>query len=467
MRARCWAGPWSAGCRSGWRPLALLFLVRGEGWSYGAAGVVVAVYAVAVGVGAPVCGPPGRPVRPDAGAAASGRSSYALFAGHLSSRWRCSTAGIAPIAARPPRSPGSSLPPLSSTVRIVWPRLAPDRAALDRLRARGLPPGGVLSSAGRCSRPALAKVGPAAVGRRRRARELVGVDGRPSLLPPVRQRRRPRAPGGAGLLGALRVPRRPHGGPLRGHGGGGVGFGRARDAGVRRGPRVARARWARARVLLGWEPRSAGLVAGMRPPRERAAPVRGSARSGSPRRCSPCSSRLDPHALLLAFVAGLPIAPTIGGRLLPHRPLRAGGHRGGGVRVVRHGHLRRHRGGVGARGGVLVDERGVRAAFAAGAAVAFVRRALRLGRRGTCARPHAAEPGYPDRRAPVAQGTERRTSNPRVGGSNPPGRIRLPANAGLVRRPLNRCGTCLIFQPRRSSDEAQVGNSSRGKPRDA
>ena len=36
------------------------------------------------------------------------------------------------------------------------------------------------------------------------------------------------------------------------------------------------------------------------------------------------------------------------------------------------------------------------------------------------------EPGcYPRARAPVAQWTERRTSNPRVGGSNPPGRIAL------------------------------------------
>src|SRR4026207_2508080 len=36
-------------------------------------------------------------------------------------------------------------------------------------------------------------------------------------------------------------------------------------------------------------------------------------------------------------------------------------------------------------------------------------------------------------RAPVAQGTERRTSNPRVGGSNPPGRI-LPATHEPSRR---------------------------------
>ena len=40
----------------GMAPLALLLLVRGEGGSYGAAGIVVAVYAVAVGVGAPIAG---------------------------------------------------------------------------------------------------------------------------------------------------------------------------------------------------------------------------------------------------------------------------------------------------------------------------------------------------------------------------------------------------------------------------
>ena len=34
----------------------------------------------------------------------------------------------------------------------------------------------------------------------------------------------------------------------------------------------------------------------------------------------------------------------------------------------------------------------------------------------------------PSRRAPVAQWTERRTSNPRVAGSNPAGRMKLPAN---------------------------------------
>ena len=38
------------------------------------------------------------------------------------------------------------------------------------------------------------------------------------------------------------------------------------------------------------------------------------------------------------------------------------------------------------------------------------------------------------RPAPVAQWTERRTSNPRVGGSNPPGRIRIYAESRLGRR---------------------------------
>ena len=40
----------------GMTPLALFFLVRAEGWGYGSAGIVVALYSVAVGVGAPIAG---------------------------------------------------------------------------------------------------------------------------------------------------------------------------------------------------------------------------------------------------------------------------------------------------------------------------------------------------------------------------------------------------------------------------
>ncbi|HEY9457012.1 MAG TPA: hypothetical protein VIQ56_03830, partial [Gaiella sp.] len=40
----------------GMTALALLFLLRGEGYSYGAAGIGVAGYTVAVGIGAPIAG---------------------------------------------------------------------------------------------------------------------------------------------------------------------------------------------------------------------------------------------------------------------------------------------------------------------------------------------------------------------------------------------------------------------------
>ena len=107
----------------GMTPLALLFLIRGEGRSYAAAGIVVALYAVAVGVGAPIAGRqvdrfgPTPVLRIRAVA-------YALLAGSVVTL-AVLDAGIVPIAAAAALG-GLALPPLSSTVRIVWPRLAPD-----------------------------------------------------------------------------------------------------------------------------------------------------------------------------------------------------------------------------------------------------------------------------------------------------------------------------------------------------
>ena len=45
-------------------PLALVLLVRGAGGDYAEAGLVAAAYGIAVAVGAPYGGPPGRPPRP-------------------------------------------------------------------------------------------------------------------------------------------------------------------------------------------------------------------------------------------------------------------------------------------------------------------------------------------------------------------------------------------------------------------
>ena len=106
----------------GMAPLALLLLVRGEGGSYGAAGVVVAVYAVAVGVGAPIGG---RQVD------RTGPTPSFAFAPSCTrcrrDRGRACRAGAGLVAIGAVAAlAGLSLPPLSSAVRIVWPRLAPD-----------------------------------------------------------------------------------------------------------------------------------------------------------------------------------------------------------------------------------------------------------------------------------------------------------------------------------------------------
>jgi len=99
-----------------------------------------------------------------------------------------------------------------------------------------------------------------------------------------------------------------------------------------------------------------------------------------------------PTLCLLAFVAGLPIAPTIGALYaLIDRSARAGTAAesfawfGTAVSIgVATGS---------ALAGMLIDEHGVRAAFAAGAAIAFCGALLGWARRGTL-RPTAsrAEP---------------------------------------------------------------------------
>jgi predicted MFS family arabinose efflux permease len=99
-----------------------------------------------------------------------------------------------------------------------------------------------------------------------------------------------------------------------------------------------------------------------------------------------------PTLCLLAFVAGLPIAPTIGALYsLIDRSARPGTAAesfawfGTAVSIgIATGSV---------LAGILVDERGVRAAFAAGAAIAFCGALLGWARRGTL-RPSAyrAEP---------------------------------------------------------------------------
>ncbi|MCZ7588757.1 MAG: hypothetical protein M5U27_07880 [Gaiella sp.] len=62
--------------------------------------------------------------------------------------------------------------------------------------------------------------------------------------------------------------------------------------------------------------------------------------------------------------------------------------------MVRHGRLDRNRDGS-AVSGLLVDERGVRAAFAAGAAVTFAGALLGWARRGTLRPPSPAKAAEP------------------------------------------------------------------------
>ena len=404
----------------GMTPLALLFLIRGEGRSYAAAGIVVALYAVAVGVGAPIAGRqvdrfgPTPVLRIRAVA-------YALLAGTVVTL-AVLDAGIVPVAAAAALG-GLALPPLSSTVRIVWPRLAPNELrstayALEASLQEVFFVGGPLLAA------ALATVSPAAGLAGAGLASLVGATAT-ALLPPVRETPPSRA-GGAGLLGALGSPGVRtvvlYAATV------GVGFGSVELA----MPAFAEAHGSRELGGLALASFSGGslvggLVAGMRPPRSvlrrfvLGSLVLAAALLGLLLAVS------IPTLCLLAFLAGLPIAPTIGALYaLIDRSARAG-HGCGVVRLVRHGRLDRHRHRLGARRHAhrrARRPRGVRRRRGH----RLLRRPARLGSprdaAADCLQSRASV--YAAHRAPVAQGTERRTSNPRVGGSNPPGRI-VPA----------------------------------------
>ncbi len=370
----------------GMAPLALLLLVRGEGRSYGAAGVVVAVYAVAVGVGAPISGRqvdrfgPTPVLRIRAVA-------YATFAG-LVVALAVLGAGIVAIAAAAALA-GLSLPPLSSTVRIVWPRIAPDELrstayALEASLQEVFFVGGPLLAA------ALAAVSPAAAVAGAGLASLVGATAT-ARLPPVRETSRSRT-GGAGLLGALGSPGIRtvvlYAATV------GVGFGSVELA----MPAFAEAHGSRelggvALACFSGGSLVGGLVAGMRPPRSVLRRfVAGSAVLAAALLALQLASSI-PTLCLLAFVAGLPIAPTIGalyalidGSAPAGTAAEAFAWFGTAVSIgIATGSV---------LAGVLVDERGVRAAFAAGAAIAFCGALLGWARRATL-RPttDGADPG--------------------------------------------------------------------------
>jgi MFS family permease len=359
----------------GMAPLALLLLVRGEGRSYGAAGVVVALYAFAVGIGAPIAGRqvdrfgPTPVLRVRA-------LAYAAFVALVVSL-ALLDAGVVPIAAAAALA-GLSLPPLSSTVRVVWPRLAADELrstayALEAALQEVFFVGGPLLAA------VLAAVSPVAGLAGAGLASLVGATATASL-PPVRETPRSRA-AGAGLLGALGAPGVRtvvlYAATI------GVGFGSVELA----MPAFAEAHGSRelggvALACFSGGSLVGGLVAGLRPPRSvlRRFAAGSVVLAGALTLLLLASS--TPTLCALAFVAGLPIAPTIGALYaVIDRTARAGtaaeafawfgtavstGIAAGAVLA-----------------GVLVDERGVRTAFAVGAAAAFCGALLAWARRAT------------------------------------------------------------------------------------
>jgi MFS transporter len=181
----------------GMTPLALLFLVRAEGYSYGAAGVVVAVHAIAVGIGAPVRG---REVDRD-GPAAALRIRAIVYPALLGVVIVLATldAGIVAITVAAALA-GFSLPPLSAGVRVVWPRIARDELrttafALEAALQEVFFVGGPLLAAALAALEPTAGVAGAALAC------FVGTTAT-ARLPPVRETP-PSRTEGAGVLGAL------------------------------------------------------------------------------------------------------------------------------------------------------------------------------------------------------------------------------------------------------------------------
>lgn len=363
----------------GMTPLALLFLVRAEGESYGVAGAVLAVYAVALGVGAPIGG---RQVD-RYGPTRVLQIRTLLYAAFLAvvvalAVGDTAMAAVAVAAALA----GLSMPPLSSTVRIVWPRLA-----RDELRSTAYSLEAALQEAHFIGGPlvaaALAAVDPVFALGGAAAANLVGTMA-VARLPPVRTTP-PSRSGGAGLLGALGSPGVrtvvAYAATV------GVGFGAvelampafAEEQGARELGGIAIAAFA-AGSLVG------GLVAGLRPASHGLTRfVRGAFALSATLLALQLAVSI-PTLVVLAFVAGLPIAPTIAATYtLTDWSARAGTAAeafawfGTAVSV-----------GIAAGaalGGVIVDERGVRWSFAFGAATAFAGALLGWSRRGTFAVP--------------------------------------------------------------------------------
>jgi MFS family permease len=107
----------------GMAPLGLIFLARGEGVGYGAAGALAAAYGLALAVGAPIAG---RLV--DRRGAHGILLRRALAYPSLLALVCLLAATDAPVVAIGVAAAlaGFCIPPVAPTVRTVWPRLVPD-----------------------------------------------------------------------------------------------------------------------------------------------------------------------------------------------------------------------------------------------------------------------------------------------------------------------------------------------------
>lgn len=107
----------------GMTPLALLLLARGEGSSYTAAGGLAAAYGVALAVGAPIAGRRVDRRGPTRVLVARALAYPALLVLVVVLALADAPIGVLALAAA---AAGLSIPPVAPTVRTVWPRLVPD-----------------------------------------------------------------------------------------------------------------------------------------------------------------------------------------------------------------------------------------------------------------------------------------------------------------------------------------------------
>ena len=297
-------------------------------------------------------------------------------------------AGTVPIAVVAALA-GFVLPPVSATVRVVWPRLAPGdlrttayafEASVQELF---FVVGPLLAAALAAIDPLVAVAGAALAC-------LVGTLQPRGSLPsatPLRPARR--APASSARS---RPPASGRSSSTRRSSGSGSAR-RARDARVRRRARRARARRDRTRVLRGRKPR--------RRLRQRPAADRDDLRRFIFGAVGVAAGLLAlqlavslPTLALLSFVAGLPIAPTVAALYtMIDRSARAGTAAeafawfGTAISV---GYA------LGAAvAGVVVEERGVRWAFGVGAAIALLGAGVGWLRRGTLTAVHAPGDAVP------------------------------------------------------------------------